>query len=247
MYFQRWSKKSILILDVGAINDNRRISLKSYFNERPNQVRLQSDMTFLEIVYPDSIDIFIDNKTEKTVPVNINANIKVRSGFIQVGEPEVEYVMMTGPESYLKTIDNVQSEILTKDNVDMTFETEIGLINPNPELLSLSQEKIKVSFEVEMIGERTIANVPVRVKNRPEDLDIQFIPNTVSLRITGGNSQIQNLTASDFYVYFDYLSQWFPNKNYYSIKMTFPDEVLEVIRTNPDKIEVVVTRKNTVK
>jgi len=247
LYFQRWSKKSLLILDVGTINDNRRISLKSYFNERPNQVRLQPDMSFLEIVYPDSIDIFIDKKTEKTVPVHINADIKVRSGFIKVGDPDVQYVVLTGPENYLDKIDIIQSEKLSKDNVDMTFETEIGLINPNPDLILLSREAIKVSFQIEMIGERTIMNVPVQVKNRPEDLNIQFIPNSVSLRITGGNTQIQSLTASDFYVYFDYLSQWFPNKNFYPIKIMSPEEVLEVIKTNPDKIEVVVSRKNSKK
>ena len=81
--------------------------------------------------------------------------------------------------------------------------------------------------------------------NKPSDLEIQFIPNTVSLRITGGNDQIQDLTRRDFYVYFDYLSQWFPNKNYYPVKITTPKEVLDVIQINPQQIEVVVIKKNT--
>ena len=244
LYFHRWSQKSSLILDVGTIADNQKISLKGYFEERPNQVRLQSELKFLEVVYPDSIEIMIDNKIDKTVQVQIMSEISVRSGFIQINDPEIKQVVLSGPEQYLKDIESVQSEILVKDNVDMSFISEVNVLNPNPQLVTLTPEQIDVAVNVEMIGERTINNIPIQVKNQPNDLNIQFIPNTISLRVTGGNDQIQNLTRRDFYIYFDYLSQWFPNKNYYPVKITSPDVVLDVIRVIPEQIEVVVIRKN---
>ena len=244
LYFQRWSKKSSLILDVGTITNNQKISLKSYFQDRPNQVMLQSEMKFLEVVYPDSIDVMIDNKVEKIVPVTIQSNISVRPGFIQVNSPELSKVTLTGPQSQLLDYIQLQTEVIKKDNADMTFMFTIPIINPNPSLVSISPEEIDVEFMIEMIGERTISNIPIQVKNQPSDLVIQFIPNTVSLRVTGGNNQIQNLTRRDFYVYFDYLSQWFPNRNYYPVKISSPEEVLDVIGINPQQIEVVVTRKN---
>ncbi len=244
LYFHRWSKKSSLILDVGTIADNQKISLKGYFEERPNQVRLQSELEFLEVVYPDSIDIMIDNKIDKTVQVQIVSEISVRSGFIQINDPEIKQVVLSGPEQYLKDIESVQSEMLVKDNVDMSFISEVNVLNPNPQLVTLTPKQIDVAVNVEMIGERTINNIPIQVKNQPNDLNIQFIPNTISLRVTGGNDQIQNLTRRDFYIYFDYLSQWFPNKNYYPVKITSPDVVLDVIRVIPEQIEVVVVRKN---
>ena len=244
LYFQRWSKKSSLILDVGTITNNQKISLKSYFQDRPNQVMLQSEMKFLEVVYPDSIDVMIDNKVEKIVPVTIQSNISVRPGFIQVNSPELSKVTLTGPQSQLLDYIQLQTEVIKKDNADMTFMFTIPIINPNPSLVSISPEEIDVEFMIEMIGERTISNIPIQVKNQPSDLVIQFIPNTVSLRVTGGNNQIQNLTRRDFYVYFDYLSQWFPNRNYYPVKISSPEEVLDVIDINPQQIEVVVIRKN---
>ena len=244
LYFQRWSKKSSLILDVGTITNSQKISLKSYFQERPNQVVLQSEMKFLEVVYPDSIDVMIDNKVEKVVPVMIQSDISVRPGFIQVNSPELSKVTLTGPQSLLLNYKQLQTEVIKKDNADMTFMSTIPIINPKPSLISISPENIDVEFLIEMIGERTISNIPIQVKNQPADLVIQFIPNTVSLRITGGNNQIQNLTRRDFYVYFDYLSQWFPNRNYYPVKIKSPKEVLDVININPQQVEVVVTRKN---
>ena len=245
LYFQRWSKKSSLILDVGNISDVEKISLKEYFQQRPNQVMLQSDMTFLEVVYPDSIDVFIDKKVDKTVPVKIQSKIAVRPGYILVDAPKLSKVTLSGPQTLLHHYDQLQTAVINEDNADITFISTIPIVNPNPELISISPEEIDVEFNIEMIGERTIANIPIQVKNQPSDLEIQFIPNTVSLRVTGGNNQIQNLTRRDFYVYFDYLSQWFPNKNYYPVKITSPDEVLDVIRINPQQVEVVVIRKNT--
>jgi YbbR domain-containing protein len=244
LYFQRWSQKSFMILDVGTISGTDKISLKNYFEERPNQVTLPAEMHFLEVVYPDSIDIWIDNKIEKIVPVKIQSNIKVRAGFIQISEPETQKITLTGPQNYLEGIYEVRSEVFTKENVDISFQTDIPIINPNPDLVSMSKEKLDVVFDIEMIGERSIANIPITIKNKPEDLEIRFIPNTITLRVTGGNNQIQKLTHYDFGVYFDYLTQWFPNKNFYTVKISPPEEVLDVIKLIPEKVEVVVTRKN---
>jgi YbbR domain-containing protein len=243
-YFHKWIESSSLILDVGTINDIQRLSLKSYFRERPNQVHIKSDMRFLEVVYPDSIEIFIDNKVSKEVPVRIISDIRVRPGYILVGEAKTSPVRIQGPEHYIKTIDHIVTRPIKREQADMTFTVNVPLVNPNPELVTLEPEFADIRFDIEMIGERTILNVPVTVKNQPGDLEIQFIPNTVSLRITGGNSQIQSLTNHDFNVHFDYLTQWLPNKNHYTVKINKPPEVLDIIRVVPDQVEVVVVRKS---
>ena len=244
LYFKGWVKKSSLILDVGTIEDTRRISLKNYFRERPNQVRMQSDMKFLEVVYPDSIDVLIDKKIQKIVPVQIMTDVSVRSGYIKVNEQATQEVVLVGPESYLKDVNKLQTELLKQENSDMTFQAEVPVINPDPELLTVEPTQLTVDVEIEMIGERSIGNVPINVKNKPDDLEIQFIPNSVVLRITGGNNQIQELGPEDFHVYFDYLSQWFPNKNFYTVKVSSPKQVLDVIRMVPEQVEVVVMKKS---
>lgn len=242
LYFQRWSKNSSLVLDVGAVNNDQRISLKSYFEQHPNQVVLQPEVTFLEIVYPDSIDIQVEKKISKEVPVKIMYDISVKAGYILVDKPVQTYVSITGPEDYIESIDHVRTETLKKENVDVSFQEEITVINPKDQLINIEPGKIGVSFEVQMIGERIIHNIPVRLRNPPADLKVQFIPEVISLRITGGNSEIQDLTKNDFSVYFDYLAQWFPNKNYYSVNIDPPEEVLDIINVNPEKIEVVAIK-----
>jgi hypothetical protein len=243
LYFQRWSKKSSLILDVGTISDDQRISLKSYFEERPNQVVLPPDVRFLEIVYPDSIDIEVDRKISRNVPVKIMYDVSVRPGYVRTREPEARAVTLSGPEKEVRKIEHLRTEVFTRENADASFHAEIPVINPEPALLELDPAIVDVFFEIEMIGERSIHNIPVTVRNRPADLRVQLIPDVVSLRITGGNDEIQELAAGDFRVYFDYLSQWFPNKNYYSLNIIPPEEVLDVIAVSPEKVEVVVIKE----
>ncbi len=243
LYFQRWSKKSQLILDVGAISGSQSISLKEYFSERENQVRLMDDMQFLEIVYPDSIRIEIDEKINKTVPIEVHSDISLKPGFILVDKHKEYALEISGPEKLLRDIHKLATKDYQRDNVDIAFSEELEIINPFPKLMQLSQDVLEVEFEVEMIGERSIMNIPITVKNQPDDLEIQFLPKTVSLRITGGNSQIQSLTEDDFTVYFDYLTQWFPNRNYYPVKVKTPETVLDVIDSSPKQVEVIVLKK----
>ncbi len=244
LYFQRWMKNASLVLDVGTIYQDQRISLKSYFEQRPNQVILHPEITFLEIVYPDSVDIVIENKVTREIPLEIASDISVRSGYIQVDESVQSHVTVTGPENHVNSLDHLRTETLKKENADMSFSAEISVINPDPELLNLDPGKVKVAFEIEMIGERSIHNIPVKVRNQPPDLELQLIPDAVSLRITGGNGRIQDLAPNDFLVHFDYLAQWFPNKHYYPVNIDPPEEVLDIISINPETIEVVVIKRN---
>lgn len=243
LYFQRFSKKSELILDIGAISSSEKISLKDYFSERSNQVRLQGEMHFLELIYPDSINVKIDNKISKEVDVVLHADISLKPGFVLLDNKSEYKLTISGPEGMLANIDKLETEKYSRENIDVAFSQNIKVLNPSPDLITFVDEKIEVFFPVEMIGEITIPNISIVIKNKPDNLDIQFIPNTVSLRVTGGNTQIQSLKPEDFKVYFDYLSQWFPNKNYYPVKVIKPENILDVIAITPNQVEVVVLKK----
>ncbi|MDD3966201.1 MAG: hypothetical protein PHP63_04005 [Candidatus Marinimicrobia bacterium] len=244
IYFMKFQKKNSLVLDVGNISNNERISLKSYFEGRPKQVHLDPELKFLEVVYPDSIDIVIEDRVTRSIPVRVAADISVKPGHIQIGTAVAETVSAEGPLTILNKITHVQTQTLKRENVDLSFDAELALINPAPDLLKISPELVTVRVEIETIGERTIHGIPVQIRNQPPELQIKAIPHTVSLHITGGNTRIQKLTATDFTVYFDYLTQWLPNKHYYAPRVIEAADVLDVTGISPERIEIVVSRKN---
>lgn len=241
IFLQNWFKKAGLILDVGTINNLERISLKDYFKNRPNQVLLNEELTFLEVVYPDSIDVLVEDKISKKLPVKVNADISIKSGYIQVGKELVQEVTVEGPEGLVNKIKSISTRPLLVEDADASLTLRAELINPNPDLLQLNPAAVNVNINIEMIGERMISGVPIAIRNRPQELQIRTIPETVSLQITGGNTQIQSLNAEDFTVYFDYLTQWLPNKHYYTPRVITPETVLDLLSISPERVEVVVT------
>lgn len=241
IFLQNWIKKASLILDVGTINNLERISLKDYFKNRPNQVLLNEELTFLEVVFPDSIDVLVEDKISKKLPVKVNSNISVKSGYIQVGKELVQEVTVEGPEGLLNKIKSISTKPLLVEDADASLTLQAELINPNPDLLQLDPTVVDVDINIEMIGERVIGGVPITIRNCPQELQIRTIPETVSLQITGGNTQIQSLNAENFKVYFDYLTQWLPNKHYYTPRVITPETVLDLLSISPERVEVVVT------
>lgn len=241
IFLQNWFKKAGLILDVGTINNLERISLKDYFKNRPNQVLLNEELTFLEVVFPDSIDVLVEDKISKKLPVKVNADISIKSGYIQVGKELVQEVTVEGPEGLVNKIKSISTRPLLVEDADASLTLRAELINPNPDLLQLNPAAVNVNINIEMIGERMISGVPIAIRNRPQELQIRTIPETVSLQITGGNTQIQSLNAEDFTVYFDYLTQWLPNKHYYTPRVITPETVLDLLSISPERVEVVVT------
>lgn len=244
IYFLRFQKKASLVLDVGTVSNGERISLKSYFETRPNQVILGKEMQFLEVVYPDSIDIVIEDRVSRNIPVRVISDISVRPGYVQTSKPQAAPVNVEGPLTVLEKISHISTQPLKRENADISFDAQIPLVNPLPELLKISPEAVNVHIEIEVIGERLISGIPVQIRNQPPELQIKAIPATVSLYITGGNSRIQKLNAADFTVYFDYLTQWLPDKHYYTPRVIEAPDVLDVKAINPERVEIIVSRKN---
>lgn len=244
IYLLRFKKNVSLVLDVGTVNDGERISLKSYFEARPNQVILGKEMRFLEIVYPDSIDIVIEDRISRSIPVRVFSDISVRPGYVQTSQPQAAPVSVEGPLTVLEKISHISTQPLKRENADLSFDALLPLVNPLPELLKISPEAVNVHVDIEVIGERSISGIPVQIRNQPAELQIKAIPATVTLHITGGNSRIQKLSAGDFTVYFDYLTQWLPNKHYYTPRVIEAADVLDVTAISPERVEIIVSRKN---
>lgn len=241
-YFER----AKLILDISLIDKNGSLALNEYFTEHPNCVYLpKKNIELLDIVYPDSIDIQLDEKISKTVPIKLNIEIKLKPGYIlsKPVAPLEDQINVIGPKSIIENLDTIETEQLLLKDVHQSFNRKIEYINPKPELLKLENKTARIEGKVEMIGEKNISDIHVQGKNIPEDFNVRFIPKAVSLKVIGGNDQIQNLTKQKFKVVFDYSKQWIPNKIYYKPIIIIPSNVIECKEIIPNRIEVVFEKK----
>jgi YbbR domain-containing protein len=239
-------QKPVLILDVANIQERYHVSLNNYYQKYPNRVIYdRGDMEFLEVVYPDTFTILIDDKITRDLPVRPEYQARPAPGYLFPDKPEIdpERVQVTGPKTRLKVLSAIRTQNLDAGeiNTDMTLEAE--LINPDPDFLTFERKSVSISFTVETIGEKRFTNIPVKAENVPENITIRFVPSSVSLKIIGSNERIQSMTGDSIRVYFDYSKEWIPSKIYYQPRVQVPKDVIEWKDLKPSRIEVVIVRR----
>ncbi|MEA1986369.1 MAG: CdaR family protein [Candidatus Marinimicrobia bacterium] len=245
----KYFKKGKLIVDINEIDTSGRILLNEYFRKYPHLVSLpKKNIKLIKIVYPNSIDIHLDKKYEKKIPLKLNSNIKLKPGYIFIKDIFLltDSLTVFGAKSIIENIEVIETEELILKNVNNDIDETIELVNPKPKLLKFNKNMVTVKGNVDIIGEKTISGIEIIGKNIPEIFKVKFIPKTISIKVIGGNSQIQNLKLEEFKATFDYSSQWIPNKISYKPIITVPKNVIEYKELIPNKIEVVFEKKESI-
>ena len=78
-----------LVLDLEGISQEYEFILNEYFEKYPQKVvlPLNYNLSFVEVIYPNRINISLDEYSVKKVPVISNLHINPAPGFILVNQP----------------------------------------------------------------------------------------------------------------------------------------------------------------
>lgn len=184
------------------------------------------NITVRNIIAPTKIKLEVDGYTERILPINVNSTLKTMPGYILVGHTtNVDSVLISGPKSLIEPLNRVQSETIVKNDIRFPFEQELKLISPKPGVLKIKPEQIIGNFVIEQLVERTIYNIPIQILNVPEGIRAQAFPQTISVRVKGGETKISQLTANDIQVLFNYTSEYQKGKTEYLMQIKVPENV----------------------
>jgi YbbR domain-containing protein len=232
---------------VGRIRRYYNFPLNEYFKGNPDRVIIPRgyNIEFVEVLFPDTVRVRIDDKIEKKLPVEPDIDLEPESGFVLFGPASVfpDSILFTGPKTVLQKMGKVPTEKLVRSGLSRPLEEEISLKLPETRLISVSHRSVKIYQDVQRIGEKQINGIPVTVVNVPSHLSIVIYPDTVSLTVEGGNDYIQTLKPSDITVLFDYWNQWIPKQRFFPLQIQIPQGVTGWKNLNPPRVEVVVVRE----
>ena len=196
-----------LVLDLDGISQEYEFILNDYFENNPRKVVIPPsyNVSFVEVVYPNRINIRLDEVLEKKVPVISNILSVVRNGYIQIGNIQFEPDSLTiiGPKAELDKINEVFTIRDTLLNLTKSNEGMIDLISQN-RLIKYSLKNINYFLNVQQISERIIVDIPVKVINKVDGIRVFPSPQTVSLTVVGGVSQIADIKPIDILVIVDF-------------------------------------------
>ena len=234
-----------LVLDLEGISQEYEFILNEYFEKYPQKVVLPSNynISFVEIVHPNRIQISLDDYKVKTVSVLSNLIVIPTSGHIQVGNIKItpNQIQIAGPKEELALINHVETILDTVSGITIPLQSLME-IESLGRLINYSHDAVMIKLNIQEIGERIIVDIPVNVINIKKNIRVFPSPQTISLTVVGGVQRIAKLNPEDIQIIIDFNS-WNRKIQFYEPIVIIPADVLEWRDISPRSLELGVARE----
>ena len=234
-----------LVIDLERISQEYSFILNDYFERYPQKISIPSNfgVQYVEIVYPNSVQISLDEYKEKIVDVVVNANISPAPGYTIVGNSQIipRKVKIAGPKDIIEKINTVNTIEYVLNEINNEIQTKMILKNISEDIIELTPKEVLFKQKVEVISERIISEIPVQLENVVDEVQVFLSPQTVSLTVVGGIDFISSLKPKDFNINVDF-SKWKPSVKFYPIQVEVPSDIIKWMDLSPQNIELIVTK-----
>lgn len=152
----------------------------------------------IEEVNPESINLVLEEKITRKVPVVLNLSVSFAPEYhlLQPITLEPDSIELSGPKSKVSEINNWPTDSLIIENLNSNQSRKVPLKSP-PREMELEPKTVNVRIEVEQYTEKALF-VPLQVENAPETDSIRFFPQRVRVRCVVGLSKYNEVTEEDF-------------------------------------------------
>ena len=245
-FFDSFYEDYKAVLDLSRIADEYNFELDQYYKNNPEKIVLPPslDLEFVEVISPKNIRINLDQYLVKKVPIRSQVIISTEPGYIQVGNQVFipDSISIGGPQ---EVVDNIAFVNTGKDTIEglvSSLERELSIINPN-KLVNFDPKKVQGYIDIQPISETIVTGIPVKLTNKPNDINVFVNPATVSLTIVGGLNEIARITSNDIEVMINFEKSWKVDKQFYSPEIKIPDTIMKWKDLSPNNLEILVIKE----
>lgn len=234
--------------DVRIDLSNLRRSGNRYFiprEEYQKQVerQLPGNISLLAI---DQDTLFLNFKKlySKEVRVSPQINLDLSQNHLLEGQLVVEpsTIVLKGPRNEINKVDQVFTEVKNLSAVSESFDTSLKLQkDPQWSYTTFSEDQVRVQGKVVRFSEQLI-EVPVRVVNLPEGLEIKTFPNVISILCKASIDRLKSLRPQDFELVADFNATSDANKPLEVRLLSKPEDVYDA-QLSVDKVEYILIRR----
>ncbi len=245
-FFDSFYEDYKAVLDLSRIADEYNFELDQYYKNNPEKIVLPPslDLEFVEVISPRNIKINLDQYLVKKVPIRSQVIISTEPGYVQVGNQVFipDSISIGGPQEVVDTIAFVNTGKDTIEGLVSSVERELSIINPN-KLVNFDPKKVQGYIDIQPISETIVTGIPVKLTNKPNDINVFVNPATVSLTIVGGLNEIARITSNDIEVMINFEKSWKVDKQFYSPEIKIPDTIMEWKDLSPNNLEILVIKE----
>jgi hypothetical protein len=145
------------------------------------QRQLRADFEIIRIA-PDTLFFSFDRIVTRRVPVFADIEVNTDEDFFIRGTPAVipDSVLVTGPEPVVDTIIHVRTRHRRFTGINQSFSRNLQL--EGSRFYTLSDRRVSINVSVEQYTEARL-ELPVKMLNLPDSIDIKLFPDVVSVRL----------------------------------------------------------------
>ena len=182
----------------------------------------------IQTINPDTLKFRFDTNDVQTVPVILDAQMEFSAGFDILDSIQIQpdSVRVIGPSVLVDSVLSVRSEPVSIKGINTDIEQLVELIPPDNPQLALSDLQVTIKAKVDKFTEGSV-EVPVIVKNVPEDTRINVYPKTVEVIYYASLDAFKDIDPNNFIVECDY-------GNARDSEMTF---MVPELTKKPDKVK----------
>jgi len=159
------------------------------------RIPLDPSISIMDIS-PSYLSVRLDRKTTKTFKVAIPYSGEPAKGYMALAPAcEPPTVALTGAESLINKIEQLQTKPVDLTNASEDFKKEVPL-DLNPLLFSSAQSMFIVTIPIKSrTGTRSIETIPIQLRNSPKRVTIE--PAVITVEIKGPQEILSNKAVTD--------------------------------------------------
>ncbi len=155
-------------------------------------------------ILPKTINVQILKKVEKTIKVKPLIDLKFKKGFGLASNIIVipDSILIKGPVKEIDFVKEIETIPVKLFNLDKKTEIICELNS----LYGFENEvkSVKIVLDVQRIIENTITEIPIKIRNLPENINVLLIPTTIDLTLKGGIDYFIKFNRNEVSAFTDY-------------------------------------------
>ncbi len=157
-------------------------------------------------IQKDTVKLNLDANLEKKVPIVIEEDVQYAIGYGSdkglVVTPDS--VIVSGPSQIIDTIQNVGTESLSLEGLNIDYNTELDIDTEKlPSNISVVPQKVAAHIVVSKFTEGS-QKIPITLNNVPEGIEIKIFPKEISVVYRVGLDRYNEINERDFRIVADY-------------------------------------------
>jgi hypothetical protein len=222
----------VAVLDLSSAREGRK-----YFYLAPSHVRAPYGVEVVE-VRPGTISLMFERSGTRMLPVTAVVEGEPAPGYVaDAYTVEPSHVEVRGPGSALQRVKDAVTEPVSIQGAKQTVRQAVTINVPDASLRLTSQSGATVTVPVRLSPiERTVRQVPVRVRNAGRGLSAQAVPAVVTAVAKGPRDVVEALQPDSIVAFVD-LAGMIPGQYNLSVKVE-PPQGFVVVKTDPATVRV---------